>query len=375
MTREPKLWLSCLGVLQRRWRPKLSKPKLTLFTKPTVNDIARVAGVSLATVDRVLNERPGVRAVTIKKVQEAVEELSYVRDTAAANLARQKTYRFVFVLPDWKGQFLVSLERSISESLVNARQERTEVRTIRVTSHDHTQLANVLNELDPAQTDGLAIMAKETPFIRDAIADLRKRGIPVVSLVSDQPNSDRDHFVGIDNVAAGRTAATLMGRFTVANAGKVLVIITNKQSRDMIERRFGFDEVVRAKFNHLETLPSIEGKEHPGHTEAVALRALKENPDTIGIYSAGSSVMAIANAIGAAHLPTRPVMIDHELTENSAALLREGVLDAVITQNTGHLARSALRVLRAKCDRTPVIKSQETIRIDIVLRENMPSMI
>ena len=143
----------------------------------------------------------------------------------------------------------------------------------------------------------------------------------------------------------------------------------------MIERRFGFDEVVRAEYLHLGPLPSIEGQEDPAHTEAVALRALKENPDTVGIYSAGSSVMAIANAIREAQLPQRPVMIDHELTENSATLLRHGVLDAVITQNTGHLARSALRVLRAKCDKTPVIKSQETIRIDIVLRENMPSMV
>ena len=364
-----------MAALRRRWRAKLNKPKLALVTKPTVNDIARVAGVSLATVDRVLNERPGVRAVTIQKVHEAIEELSYVRDTAAANLARQRTYRFVFVLPDWKGQFLASLERSISESLVTARQDRTEVRTIRVPNDDHTQLARVLNGLDPAETDGLAIMAKETPLIRDTIADLRVRGVPVVSLVSDQPNSDRDHFVGIDNVAAGRTAATLMGRFTGGVNGKVLVIITNRQSRDMIERRFGFDQVVRAEYLHLEPLPSIEGQEDPAHTEAVALRALKENPDTVGIYSAGSSVMAIANAIREAQLPQRPVMIDHELTENSATLLRHGVLDAVITQNTGHLARSALRVLRAKCDKTPVIKSQETIRIDIVLRENMPSMV
>lgn len=371
----PKRWHCCLAALRRRWRAKLNKPKLALVNKPTVNDIARVAGVSLATVDRVLNERPGVRAVTIQKVHEAIEELSYVRDTAAANLARQRTYRFVFVLPDWKGQFLASLERSISESLVTARQDRTEVRTIRVPNDDHTQLARVLNGLDPAETDGLAIMAKETPLIRDTIADLRARGVPVVSLVSDQPNSDRDHFVGIDNVAAGRTAATLMGRFTGGVNGKVLVIITNRHSRDMIERRFGFDEVVRAEYLHLEPLPSIEGQEDPAHTEAVALRALKENPDTVGIYSAGSSVMAIANAIREAQLPQRPVMIDHELTENSATLLRHGVLDAVITQNTGHLARSALRVLRAKCDKTPVIKSQETIRIDIVLRENMPSMV
>ena len=70
-----------------KWWTKLTKPSHTVVAKPTVNDIARVAGVSLATVDRVLNERPGVRAVTIKKVKAAIDQLGYVRDTAAANLA------------------------------------------------------------------------------------------------------------------------------------------------------------------------------------------------------------------------------------------------------------------------------------------------
>ena len=342
--------------------------------KPTVNDIARVAGVSLATVDRVLNARPGVRSVTIEKVNRAIAELGYVRDTAAANLARQKTYRFVFVLPDWKGQFLASLEQGIAEIIMNAPQNRTEVRTIRVPNHDHTQLVATLGDLDPAEVDGLAIMAKETPLVRDAIADLRKRGIPVVSLVSDQPNSDRDHFVGIDNIAAGRTAGTLLGRFTGGKQGKVVVVITNKQSRDMIERRHGFDQVVGEEFPHLEPLPSVEGQEDPAHTERVTLRALQQNPDAIGVYSVGASVQGVARAIAAAKLAHRPVLIDHELTENSARLLQNGVIDAVITQNTGHLARSALRVLRAKCDNTPVIKSQENIRIEIVIRENLPSM-
>ncbi len=325
-------------------------------------------------MDRVLNERPGVRSVTIQKVQHAIAQLGYVRDTAAANLARQKTYRFVFVLPDWKGQFIASLEKGIAEVITNAPQNRTEVRTIRVPNHDHTGLAAKLADLDAGEVDGLAIMAKETPLVRDAIADLRKRGIPVVSLVSDQPNSDRDHFVGIDNIAAGRTAGTLLGRFTRGRHGKVIVVITNKQSRDMIERRLGFDQVVSAEFSHLEPLPSLEGQEDPVHTEAVTLRALQQNRDAIGIYSVGASVKGIARAISAADLPERPVLIDHELTENSATLLRQGVIDAVITQNTGHVARSALRVLRAKCDKTPVIESQENIRIDIVLQENLKSM-
>ena len=359
--------------LQRKWWTKLTEPSITGVAKPTVNDIARVAGVSLATVDRVLNERPGVRSVTIKKVQQAIDQLGYVRDTAAANLARQKTYRFVFVLPDWKGHFLSSLEQAIAENILNAPQNRTEVRTIRVPKHDLNELAKTLGELDPAEVDGLAIMSKEMPLVRDAIADLRKRGIPVVSLVSDQPNSDRDHFVGIDNVAAGRTAGTLLGRFTGGRAGKVVVVITSKQSRDMIERRLGFDQVVEAQFSHIEPLPSIEGQEDSKTTEAVTLRALRANPDTIGVYSAGANVEGVAKAIAVAELPQRPVLIDHELTESSDALLRAGVVDAVINQNTGHLARSALRVLRAKCDKTPVIKSQERIRIEIVIKENMPT--
>ncbi|NNE89069.1 MAG: LacI family DNA-binding transcriptional regulator, partial [Silicimonas sp.] len=79
------------------------------MAKPTVNDIARVAGVSLATVDRVLNERPGVRSVTIGKVHAAIAELGYIRDTAAANLARRRVYKLLFILPDSENEFVAAL--------------------------------------------------------------------------------------------------------------------------------------------------------------------------------------------------------------------------------------------------------------------------
>jgi LacI family transcriptional regulator len=52
--------------------------------------------------------------------------------------------------------------------------------------------------------------------------------------------------------------------------------------------------------------------------------------------------------------------------------LRDGWLDAVVTQNLGHLARSALRVLRALVDGTPIDQDQERLRIEIVMRENLP---
>lgn len=150
-----------------------------------------------------LNDRPGVRQVTRDKVQAAIDRLGYVRDTAAANLARQKRYRFVFVLPDGKGQFLASVKRSIEEAAESAGRDRIDIATVLVPADDHTALPRRLAELEPLEIDGLAIMANETPVVRDTIARLKRRGVVVVSLVADQPNSDRDHFVGIDNRSAG----------------------------------------------------------------------------------------------------------------------------------------------------------------------------
>ena len=82
--------------------------------RPTVHDIAAAAGVSLATVDRVLNQRPGVRHVTREKVETAIRELGYVRDVAAANLAKGRTYPLVFILPASDNSFMHGLNAAVS---------------------------------------------------------------------------------------------------------------------------------------------------------------------------------------------------------------------------------------------------------------------
>jgi LacI family transcriptional regulator len=85
-------------------------------TRPTVHDIAREAGVSLATVDRVLNGRPRVRESSINLVQAAVEKLGYVRDVSAANLAKSKQYRFAFIIPDSNNQFIGTIRAALEDS-------------------------------------------------------------------------------------------------------------------------------------------------------------------------------------------------------------------------------------------------------------------
>ncbi|UWR06644.1 MULTISPECIES: LacI family DNA-binding transcriptional regulator [Ruegeria] len=347
------------------------KQKLELVKKPTVNDIARVAGVSLATVDRVLNRRPGVRAVTVQKVQKAIDELGYVRDTAAANLARNRVYNFLFVLPDTDNEFVEAISNQIAEQSRDQFIERTRITIKRVAPFEPQDIVNILDAVDSLDVDGVAVFGPETPSVRDAVRRLKDKGVPVVALVSDLPSSERDHFVGIDNVSAGRTAGQLMGRF-VHREGKVLVLTGSRLARDHLERRQGFDLVVAEEFPHLEVVASVEGRDDPDLIYKMMPEIFETYPDLVGIYSSAAGNAGLIQFLSENKLSKDLVIIAHELTPLSREALRLGTFDALISQDTGHIVRSAVRLLRATSDKVPFNKAQERIRIDIYLRENLP---
>ncbi|MEL6798452.1 MAG: LacI family DNA-binding transcriptional regulator [Pseudomonadota bacterium] len=343
---------------------------MKIVAKPTVNDIARVAGVSLATVDRVLNERPGVRSVTIEKVQAAITELGYVRDTAAANLARKRVYRLLFILPDTQNEFVLAVRQQIRDQAEKLADDRTEVSVALAAPFDAQDIVAVLDRLDAGQTDGVAIFSPETPSVRDAVKRVRDKGIAVVTLVSDLPTSDRDHFVGIDNVSAGRTAAQLMGRF-IRQPGKVLFITGSRFARDHLERRQGFDVVMAEEFPELDVVASVEGRDDPDLIYALLPQVFRNHPNIRGIYSSAAGNEGLVRFLEEGPKEDL-VVIGHELTPLSRRALAAGLFDAVISQDCGHLVRSCARLLRATADSAPYNPAQERIRIDIYLNENIP---
>ncbi len=339
--------------------------------KPTVNDIARVAGVSLATVDRVLNARSGVRSVTIEKVNQAINELGFVRDTAAANLARRRQYRLKFVLPETDNEFIKGLETEISAQSEILRYQRTQLEKQMIPPFDPLAMVRILDDLDPEMTDGVGIFGPETPSVRDAINRVQEKGIAVATLVSDLPSSDRNHFVGIDNIAAGRTAAVLMGRF-IKTPGRILIITGSRLARDHLERRAGFDAVMADQYAELEVAATIEGRDDPNLIRSILPEVFSQHDDIVGIYSSaagnGGLIEFLENRPQSKHV----AVIAHELTQTTRNALAEGTFDALISQDSGHIVRSAIRVLKSAADDVPIDPRQERIRIDIYISENLP---
>lgn len=346
-------------------------PLMPNTSRATLIDVAREAGVSLATVDRVLNKRQGVHARTHTLVIDAVERLNFRPDPAAARLARQRAHRLCFVLPSGTNNFVSLLREQILANTPWIADHRMQAEVVEVDVFEPTTLATQLDAL-AGRCDTAVVMGMDHPRVRAAIDTLVDAGTGVVTLVSDVPASRRHHYVGIDNVAAGRTAATLVGRFVGARSGPVGLILGSMSLRDHAERSFGFNQVMSAEYPQLQLLPPLEGKDDSVITQRLARDLLKRQPKLVAIYSAGAGNRGIAAALEASKRAGEVVLVEHELTPDSRKHLLSGTADAILNQDAGHEIRSALRLALARHSGEPVMADQERIRIDIYLRDNLP---
>lgn len=339
----------------------------------TIHDVAAQAGVSLATVDRVLNGRPGVRKVTIDKVQAAAAELNYIPDVFAANLAKGRSYRFHFLLPDGPNAFMEDLTSEAQSYAGRLLRERIHMHVEPIDAFDGHRVAGTLAVLDRSVCDGVAVVAPTFPEVRAAIDRLQDRGVPVVTLVSDHANSSRQRFIGIDNLAAGRVAGRLLGRFLPKSPAKVAFIAGSLGLRDHADRHAGCSQVLSGEFPHVELLRVKEGRDDNTKNRELVRRLLSDHPDLDALYNIGAGNRGVITALEESGRARDIVFIGHELTPYTRAALQADTMDALIAQDPGHEIRSAVRVLKALCDNTPIVDGQETIGIDIFLKDNLPN--
>ncbi|MEO8667623.1 MAG: LacI family DNA-binding transcriptional regulator [Bauldia sp.] len=341
------------------------------MARTTLQDVAKTAGVSLATVDRVLNRRPGVHAETAERVQQAIDQLKYRPDRFAARLARGHEYRFHFILPTGSNAFMQALDAEVRATAEHLAGERVHIGVSHVDVFSGEILAAELEGLH-GKVDGVAVVALDHPSVREAIDELARSGVTVVTLVSDAPRSRRAHYVGIDNAAAGRTAASLLGRFLGEKSGKVGLIAGSIALRDHIERQLGFEQVIGRDFPRLTVLPMREGRDEDERVEALSQALIREHQDLIAIYNIGAGTAGIVAALESAGRGKDVVVVAHELTSFTRKHLIRGTIDAIINQDAGHEARSAARILIAERESMPINPGQERIRIDIFIRDNIP---
>ncbi|MBE0578358.1 MAG: LacI family DNA-binding transcriptional regulator [Devosia sp.] len=344
--------------------------EIGLRRRATVHDVARAAGVSLATVDRVLNGRPGVRAATAERVEAAIAEIGFQRDLGASLLARARDLKLTFIIPDGSNEFMASLADAIDRRRDPALADRMHIETRRIRALDADALARSLDALDIRHCDCAIIVASQEPSVQTAVDGATRRGIAIMTLVSDLPGTLRRHFIGIDNVAAGRTAASLMGRF-LPQGGKVAVIAGSLHLRDHSDRLAGFRATLAADFPDVELIGPIEGHDERSETEAIVADLLARHGELAGLYNLGAGNAGLVAALEASHRFGAIRVIVHELTDSTRRGLRSGAIDVVLDQNPDGEIREAIAAARSLALGGSGTAATDPIEIGIFLRDNL----
>lgn len=206
------------------------------------------------------------------------------------------------------------------------------------------EVAATLDDIARRGSHGVLLKAPDDPQVVDAVDRLVGRGIPVVTLATDLPLSRRQAYVGIDNPAAGATAAYLITRMSPGSTAPVLVTSSSTSFRGEEEREAGFRSAMRSMAPH-RTLREVS--ETDG-LDASMLRAvgqvLDAEPDLDSVYSIGGGNTAALAAFGARGRAPQ-VFVGHDLDADNLTLLRRHQITAVLHHDLRADAREACRLL------------------------------
>jgi LacI family transcriptional regulator len=336
-----------------------------------VVDIARAAGVSTATVDRVLHGRLRVRPATAQRVIKAAAALDYLPEAELWRTLQPAPMEIVFLLPAGTNRFLRQLGELIRGCGPALAPYNVNCRVVFIDSFDPASVATALLR-HGRRSQGLAFMALEHPRVREAVGQLAERGVHVVTLISDLTQSRREAYVGMDNRAAGRTAALLIGRFLAGRTGPVAMIAGSLSYRGHEEREMGFLRLIEAEFPALRVVGVREGLDDAETNYRLARTLLREHPNLVALYNIGGGAEGVGRALKAHQGFVRPVFVAHGLTPETRALLVDGTLDALINQDPQTMILDCVRILTNLRDRRAALAGVEPVRISIVLRENLP---
>jgi len=308
----------------------------------TVKQIAAQAGVSTATVDRVLNDRAGVHYQTRLEVERAIAELER---RAAASLAIGWNL-YVDVIMHSPQRFTALVRQAMDEAMAELDPFRISARFHLFEDADVPRLVRQIEACASDRPGGIILKAPDEPAIAAAIARASNAGVPVVTLVTDVPRAPRLAYVGLDNRAAGRTAAFLLGRMLTGKKGSVIANVGSHRFQGEEEREAGFRAVMRGRFPKLAVVEVSGGYGLDRETRARVAEQLDAHPDAIAVYSMGGGNGGILEAFDQAGIPIQ-AFIGHDLDAENRRLLEAGKIDAIVDHDLVADARGALRAFLA----------------------------
>lgn len=297
----------------------------------TIKQIAKMAGVSRGTVDRVIHNRYGVDAAVKEQVEQILKQVNYKPNAIAQALKRsERSLHFGLVIPDIRNLFWEDVLQGFQDA-----EKEYESHGVHLIQKNMRELSadeqlRCLQELLDEGVDGLLIPGMNSQIITDFVNRVPDR-IPVITLNNDIPDSRRLCFVGQNLYEAGMAAGRLMAMIT-RKSGRIIAFAGRGKTLAHIERYEGF----RKSLQELRPDLSLDGPTQHVETEEatyeIAKKLLAEDPSIVGIYVACEGGVGAAKALKESGRRPDVKMVCFDMLAGIRDAVKEDIIDVTIGQ-------------------------------------------
>lgn len=330
--------------------------------RATIKDVARVAGLSTATIDRALNGRAKVREETLRKIANAARDVGYhARGVLDHRLdATVPELRLGVLLLKEKQPFYQAFRSEIERAVAARKDIRGKVFVRFANSQAPSEFADLLQRLGQ-EADAVAAVAVNHQSLDKVVSDLKARDVPVFSLLNDFAQGIRRSYIGLNNMKVGRQAAWMLTQ--TATPGRVAIFVGGNRWHGHDLREVGFRAFMRESAPGFETLETLVNLETRQVTYEATLSLLQRYPDLRGIYVAGGGMEGAIAALREVRPPGKVRLIVNEVTPDSRAALLDGYVQMAIVTPLGDVCQCLIDLAIKACS-DPVSSSVEQHFLD-----------
>ena len=313
--------------------------------RPTIPDLAKAAGVSVSTVNRILHDADSVRQPTRERVFSAAQDIGFygLGTIEHAVQSGKETHRLGVLLLRSAGRFYRDLGKAISHAAGEYHGGHIELTVEYLEDMTPEKAAAQILSLGE-QCESIAVIAPQHPLVADAIDTVLNNGVTVVGLIGPLSAKGNVSFVGLDNWKVGRTAAWAFDKM-VRSPGKIGILVGNHRLRNQEMNESGFRSYFREHNTEFTLLEPMLTYESAAVAREHVEKLLTDHPDLCGLYISGGGVTGAIAGLKGMKKRQDFVAVGYELFEETRAALIDGTLSIVISHPMQRFARETISTL------------------------------